>query len=359
MISGRSLDVGCGVGFVVAYLSLPSFDLQPFGVDISDVAIEKAQTRLAEIPGSKKRLLALDSQQLPFEDDFFSLVTCFDMLEHLDESDIQITWGEIQRVLRPRGTFLGAVSCRPAGIEDKFGDNLHRTVRSVDWWIEQLQPDRVEFDVSRSQLKIWKRAIPRQQKQAAVESKGKAEGNPTLNSSDTSELYQKIYDENSWYGNAEIDRCPGVRLLPHFVEWLEGPVLDLGCGRGHTVEHLQDLGFEADGIDQIKCHSAMRVGDITKPIQDMQKYKSVICMDCIEHLYDEQLEGLFDNMRNVKRQAFSIHNGESNGTGVELHVNRLSFVEWGERIRKHFDIAAAIQISPEQMLYLTQSRAEL
>jgi SAM-dependent methyltransferase len=332
--------------------------LLPFGVDISDIAIEKARTRLADIPGSKQRLLVLDSQQLPFEDDFFSLVTCFDMLEHLDEGDIQTTWAEIQRVLRPRGTILSSVSCRPAGVEDKFGDNLHRTVRSVDWWIQQLQPDRVEFDVARSQLKIWKRAIPSRQEPAAVDSKGTLTGEPKSNSTDTASLYQKIYDENSWYGNAELDRCPGVRLLPHFVDWLEGPVLDLGCGRGHTVEHLQDLGFAADGIDQISCHAEMLVGDITKPIQDIQKYSSVVCMDCIEHLYDEQLEGLFDNMKNVKRQAFSIHNGESNGTGVELHVNRLSFVEWSERIRKHFDIAAAIQISPEQMLYLTRSRTQ-
>ena len=53
MLSGRALDVGCGVGFVVAYLSLPTFDLLPFGVDVSDRAIEIAQTRLANIPGSQ------------------------------------------------------------------------------------------------------------------------------------------------------------------------------------------------------------------------------------------------------------------------------------------------------------------
>ena len=300
----------------------------------------------------------LESQQLPFEDKFFSLVTCFDVLEHLDEPDIQSTWSEIQRVLRPRGTILCSVSCRKAGSDDKFGDNLHRTVRSVEWWLDQLKPDRVEFDVARSQLTIWKRNLPGKRTAVVPGTTAATTDRSVHEESDTASLYQNIYDENPWYGNAELDRCPGVRLLPQFVDWLEGPVLDLGCGRGHTVEKLRELGFDAFGIDQIRCHPEMQVGDITSPIVEIEKFGSVVCIDCIEHLPDEKLEGLFENMKSVKRQAFSIHNGESSGTGVELHINRLSFVEWSERIRKHFDIAAAIQVSPEQMLYLTQSRLD-
>jgi hypothetical protein len=37
-------------------------------------------------------------------------------------------------------------------------------------------------------------------------------------------------------------------------------------------------------------------------------------------------------------------------------VNRKSFQEWAILIRKHFDIAAAIEIHAEQMLYLTRSK---
>ena len=70
-----------------------------------------------------------------------------------------------------------------------------------------------------------------------------------------------------------------------------------------------------------------------------------------------QVDGLFENMKQVQRQAFSIHNGPSADTGKELHVNRMSFIDWSKKIREHFDIAAAIQIHPEQMLYLTQTRA--
>ena len=51
ILSGRSLDIGCGVGFVLNYLAGPNFDLNVFGVDISDVAIREAQTRATTRPG--------------------------------------------------------------------------------------------------------------------------------------------------------------------------------------------------------------------------------------------------------------------------------------------------------------------
>ena len=157
-LSGRSLDVGCGPGFAFEYLSGNQFQFHPFGVDISDQAIDIAKARLAGMKNLDARLKAIDGQQFPFEDDFFSLVTSFDVLEHLDEADIDATLAEISRVLRPGGTFYGAVSCRKSGIEDKFGDNLHRTVRPTDWWIEKMKPNHAIYDGKRAQFTMWKRA---------------------------------------------------------------------------------------------------------------------------------------------------------------------------------------------------------
>ena len=364
-ISGRALDIGCGVGFVVEYLLGPDFDLHVFGIDISQVSIDSAKERLASYKGIKNRLRLVDSQTLPFDEKFFALVTCFDVLEHLDVVDIDATLDEVNRVLRPGGLFMGSVSCRKSGMCDINGDNLHRTVKSIDWWVERIQPDRVEFDAHRSQLTFWKRVSvdgqPATREQVAQESQSSDSPNASSLPTpprDSAKLYQKIYDENEWYGNADKNRCPGVRLLPKYQEWLLAPVMDLGCGRGQTVEHLREMGVEADGIDQIKAHPGMRVGDITKPIPHIENYRSAVCVDCIEHLYEDQVIGLFNNMKKVERQAFSIHNGESTGTGLELHVNRRSFVEWGELIRAHFDIAAAIKIHDEQMLYLTKTKAD-
>lgn len=182
------------------------------------------------------------------------------------------------------------------------------------------------------------------------------ESKPDGPAQDSAALYQDIYDENPWYGDAEQGRCPGVRLLPKYREWLVEPVMDLGCGRGQTVKQLRRMGLAADGIDQVEVSPEMRVGDITQPIEGIDSYSSVVCIDCIEHLFNDQVLGLFENMKQTQRQAFSIHNGESIGTGQELHVNRQSFDEWRELIEQHFEVVETIKIHAEQMLYLTKSK---
>jgi hypothetical protein len=169
----------------------------------------------------------------------------------------------------------------------------------------------------------------------------------------TRSQYQRIYTDFDWYGDARQGRCPGVRLLPEYRDWLRSPVLDLGCGRGHTVEALRELGFVAEGIDQVAIDTGMRVGDICRPIDDIRSFRSVVCIDCIEHLTDGQMEGLVANMLQVERQAFSIHNGSSRDTGEELHVNRKPFHEWERMLSRSFRIEKKIAIHREQMLYLT------
>jgi len=355
MLSGRSLDIGCGVGFVLNYLAGPNFDLNVFGVDISDIAIQQAQTRMQQIPGGPKQVCVLDSQKLPFEDHFFSLITCFDVLEHLDEQDIDTTISEILRALRPGGVFLGSVSCRKSGVNDLHGDNLHRTVKSPDWWINKFGPDNAQYDGKRQQLTLWKHLPLLTQPTWTNNNVASQSSEIQLPSPSSAALYQKIYDENPWYGDANQDRCPGVRLLPQYQDWLRGPVMDLGCGRGQTVTAIRQLGLQASGVDQIESNPEMQVGDITQPIENIEMFASIVCIDCIEHLYDDQVAGLFENFKKVDRQAFSIHNGESTGTGQELHVNRKTFDDWHTLISEHFEIVKTIPITSEQMLYLTQS----
>lgn len=369
MLSGRSLDVGCGVGFVLEYLSEPGFDLLTFGVDVSDVAISFAKKRMTHVPGSGKRLKVIEDQRLPFDDDSFALVTCFSMLQHLEEAAIDAMLEEIHRVLRTRSLLL--ISVTTNNIDQANGDPI-ASKQSVDWWLDKTQPDGAEYDCHQKQLLMWKhgRTVDESRDKVQFAPRRKLEttekeiaavvpdGSEVIGGhpKDSSALYQQIYDENPWYGNAAEDRCPGVRLLPEYQEWLISPVIDLGCGRGHTVDRLLELGMKAEGIDQIQVNPRMRVGDITKPIEGMAEFQSAVCIDCIEHLYEEQVLGLFENMKQVKRQAFSIHNGESSGTGQELHVNRKSFLDWTKLIREHFDVATAIQISEEQILYLTQTK---
>ena len=342
VISGRALLVGCDVP-TIEFLCGPQFDLNLFAVDRDMADIETCKTAVAHIPGMQNRLSFLANDSLPFDDDFFSVVIWAEgqKLGSADPMSQAAIFAEFERVIRAGGTTLVRVDFDPSR-------------QTVESWAEELDADRVEYDRRSRQLAIWKRA-------RIVESSSVSTSNTTETSLDhhpaqSKDLYQSIYDENPWYGNAEEDRCPGVRLLPEYQDWLVGPVIDLGCGRGHVVEALIEAGFEAEGIDQIICNPKMRVGDITKPIDDMKAFQSSVCVDCIEHLYEEQVTGLFQNMQQTQRQAFSIHNGESTGTGQELHVNRKDFIDWTKIIREYFDIASAIQIHDNQVLYLTRTR---
>jgi len=155
-VSGRALDLGCGVSFVVELLTDPAYWLEPWGADISEVAVERARERVGKKKVPASRIALLRDQNLPFEDSFFSLVTCFDMMEHLDEGDVRQTMREIQRVLRRGGLLFASVSCRPSGYSDQFGDNLHRTIRGLDWWVSEVDPDRAEYDKHRNQFIMWK-----------------------------------------------------------------------------------------------------------------------------------------------------------------------------------------------------------
>ena len=160
VLSGRVLDVGCGVGFAMEYLAGPPFRFEVWGVDASDVAVQRAHLRMARFRRARaEHIQVWSGPALPHEDDFFSVVTCFDMLEHLDETDIDTTLREISRTLRKGGLFFGSVSCRPSGLNDQNGENLHRSVRGVDWWIDRVKPDRATYDALRGQLTLWMRNL--------------------------------------------------------------------------------------------------------------------------------------------------------------------------------------------------------
>jgi len=92
----RILDVGCGNGSL----------LQPFctsqecyGVDISEIQLKKAQMK-----GIRTCHIDLESERLPFANDFFDLVICSETIEHLLDPDNLLQ--EIHRTVRLGGTFI-------------------------------------------------------------------------------------------------------------------------------------------------------------------------------------------------------------------------------------------------------------
>ena len=97
----RLLEVGCGVGAVLAVLGQEFSGISLFGVDIEPKQLEFARRHL-ERSGVEATLQEADALALPFGDESFDHVWMMWFLEHL--ADPQAALREARRVLVPAGT---------------------------------------------------------------------------------------------------------------------------------------------------------------------------------------------------------------------------------------------------------------
>jgi SAM-dependent methyltransferase len=94
----RVLDLGCRYGALTqAYAA---------GNDVVGVDVDREALAEAAKLGIETRWVDVD-EPLPFEDGDFDVVTAGELLEHVRDPERLV--GEIERVLRPGGTFVGSV----------------------------------------------------------------------------------------------------------------------------------------------------------------------------------------------------------------------------------------------------------
>ena len=138
----KLLDIGCGKGFFLEYAERFS---EAYGVDISRYAIEKASQGLRS-----PKLFIQDATRLGFKSGYFDVVTCFDILEHLEEPELTVK--ECSRLLKERGILVISVpNTHSYGRIWKksrwFGyrDSSHVSLLSSEKWIELLEANN--FDI--------------------------------------------------------------------------------------------------------------------------------------------------------------------------------------------------------------------
>jgi len=140
--SGKLLDVGCGPGFFLAYAER-YYDVH--GIDISEYAIRKAKQRINQV-----KLSVGDATDLDYKNDYFDIVTCFDLLEHLPNPALALQ--EFRRILKnggvliirvPNTSSLGARRKK----EEWFGhrDKTHASLLSNEEWMELLKDNSFEI----------------------------------------------------------------------------------------------------------------------------------------------------------------------------------------------------------------------
>ena len=88
----RVLDVGCGVGQVVARLKEAGFEAH--GVDVSEPSIARAR-KFCE------NCIIYDGKRLPYLDNYFAAAGALNVLEHVDEPEAFIH--DVVRVVAPGG----------------------------------------------------------------------------------------------------------------------------------------------------------------------------------------------------------------------------------------------------------------
>jgi methionine biosynthesis protein MetW len=122
----RLLDVGCGGGAFTVLLKQAINAKEVFGIDIAEEAVTVAQGR-----GIKAIQVDIDERPLPFDDAYFDVVYCGEIIEHLFNPDHLLE--EVHRVLKPKGTALIStpnLAGWPNGIALLFGYQPYPTAVS-------------------------------------------------------------------------------------------------------------------------------------------------------------------------------------------------------------------------------------
>ena len=103
----RLLDIGCGTGYLIDNLSKKHV-AEYYGLDLSPEMIKQAESK--NIKNAK--FVEGRSDEIPFEDNYFDVVTCSQSFHHYPETDKPMQ--EARRVLKPGGLYiLSDTGCGP------------------------------------------------------------------------------------------------------------------------------------------------------------------------------------------------------------------------------------------------------
>ena len=131
------LDVGCGLGEMVAYLGAELPNLHFTGADFSSGAIESCRRRA---PQHHWIVADVVNDDLPGN---YDVVLCSELLEHLDEPEAALV--RIARSLKPRGTIIVTVpNGKVFATERAVGHVRHPTLPMLHDWFDAAGLDVVE-----------------------------------------------------------------------------------------------------------------------------------------------------------------------------------------------------------------------
>jgi len=157
----KILDAGCGRGeFAIGTLSKKGY---VFGVDFSEKFISNAK-REAEKRGIKNcHFIVSALEKLPFKDDEFNEIHCYNVLEHVDDEKKSIC--ELKRVLKKNGRIYISVPHKKSEsflkrLDKKyFSENMHKRIFDHKYLVQYLIKN--DFTVLKHKNRGFFRAVGR------------------------------------------------------------------------------------------------------------------------------------------------------------------------------------------------------
>ena len=144
-----SLDLGCGIGRHVKFLD--EFNLNPYGIDLSETAIEMGQKWMRAINKDclADRMTVGSVTNLPYEDNFFGMCVSHGVLDSMPREIADQGMKELRRVLSPNGLmYLDLIM----GLDTREGDEIvdggyeDGTVQSY-FTVESIKKFLSDFDI--------------------------------------------------------------------------------------------------------------------------------------------------------------------------------------------------------------------
>ena len=102
--NAKILDLGCGRGDITLFLA--NRTKETIGIDYSKEAILIANNIKKKFPKKiqkKTHFYRMRAEKLKFPDNYFDLVICIDLFEHISKEELEVVLKEISRVLKRNG----------------------------------------------------------------------------------------------------------------------------------------------------------------------------------------------------------------------------------------------------------------
>lgn len=121
----RTLDAGCGTGYMLSWLRRCGRNGEVVGVDVSRDALDFSRRR------AEKSLIQASVTDLPLPNDTFDLVLCFDVLVLFSPDPAAKAFSELARVLKPGGVLFVRVAAFQSlySSHDQATGTVHRYAR--------------------------------------------------------------------------------------------------------------------------------------------------------------------------------------------------------------------------------------